>query len=220
MRLLELHLDRFGCFTDRRIAFRPDAALTVIYGPNEAGKSTALAALADVLYGIEARSPFDFLHRYPDMRLGATIIGEDGKRFGFRRRKGNQNTLLDDADAPLAEDALAGFLGSVDRNLFLDAFGLNRDRLRAGAQRLIDGGGRVGESLLAAAPGLSSLVALRSQLAAEAESCFRPAARSRRGPSGRPASAIRRRASGCAWKACRPTPCARPAPDATRPPKR
>ncbi|HUE45604.1 MAG TPA: AAA family ATPase [Aestuariivirgaceae bacterium] len=187
MRLLELHLDRFGCFTDRRIAFRPDAALTVIYGPNEAGKSTALAALADVLYGIEARSPFDFLHRYADMRLGATIVGKDGKHFGFRRRKGNQNTLLDDGEAPLAEDALAGFLGSVDRTLFLDAFGLNRDRLRAGAQRLIDGGGRVGESLLAAAPGLSSLMALRSQLAAEAEQLF---------PAGRKVS------SRPFWQAC------------------
>lgn len=187
MRLLELHLDRFGCFTDRRITFRPDAALTVIYGPNEAGKSTALAALADVLYGIEARSPFDFLHRYPDMRLGATILGEDGKRFGFRRRKGNQNTLLDPSDAPLPEDALAGFLGSVDRTLFLDAFGLNRERLRDGAQRLIDGGGRVGESLLAAAPGLSSLVALRSQLAGESEALF---------PAGRKVS------SRPFWQAC------------------
>jgi uncharacterized protein YhaN len=187
MRLLELHLDRFGCFTDRRIAFRPDAALTVIYGPNEAGKSTALAALADVLYGIEARSPFDFLHRYPDMRLGATIAGEDGKPFGFRRRKGNQNTLLDDSEAPLPEDALAGFLGSVDRTLFLDAFGLNRERLRAGAQRLIEGGGRVGESLLAAAPGLSSLVALRSQLAGESEALF---------PAGRKVS------SRPFWQAC------------------
>jgi uncharacterized protein YhaN len=172
MRLLELHLDRFGCFTDRRIAFRPDAALTVIYGANEAGKSTALAALADVLYGIEARSPFDFLHRYADMRLGATITGEDGKRFEFRRRKGNQNTLLDADESALPDDALAAFLGSVDRNLFLDAFGLNRERLRAGAQRLIEGGGRVGESLLAAAPGLSSLVALRASLATEADQLF------------------------------------------------
>jgi chromosome segregation protein len=153
MRLLELHLDRFGCFTDRRLTFRPDAALTVIYGANEAGKSTALAALADVLYGIEARSPFDFLHRYPDMRLGATIAGEDGRRSAFRRRKGNQNTLLDADEAPLPEDALAGFLGSVDRSLFLDAFGLNRERLRAGAQRLIDGGGRVGETCWPPHPG-------------------------------------------------------------------
>jgi uncharacterized protein YhaN len=176
MRFLELHLDRFGCFTDRRLTFRTDAALTVIYGANEAGKSTALAAIADVLYGIEARSPFDFLHRYQDMRLGAAILGEDSRRFDFRRRKGNQNTLLDSDEAPLAEDALASFLGNVDRALFLDAFGLNRERLRAGARRLIDGGGRVGETLLAAAPGLSSLIALRGNLAAEAEELF-PAGR-------------------------------------------
>ncbi|HUF45129.1 MAG TPA: AAA family ATPase, partial [Aestuariivirgaceae bacterium] len=141
MRLLELHLDRFGCFTDRRLAFRPDAALTVIYGANEAGKSTALAAIADALYGIETRSPFDFLHRYADMRLGASILGRDGRRFDFRRRKGSQNTLLDANEAPIGEDALAAFLGGVDRTLFLDAFGLDRERLRGGARRLIDGGG-------------------------------------------------------------------------------
>jgi uncharacterized protein YhaN len=172
MRLLELHLDRFGCFTDRRIRFRADTALCVVYGANEAGKSTALAAITDVLYGIEGRSPFDFLHRYADMRLGAAIAGEDGGRFEFRRRKGNQNTLLGPDEAPLPEDALANYLGSVDRTLFLDAFGLNRERLRAGARRLIDGGGRVGETLLAAAPGLSSLIALRASLAAEAEELF------------------------------------------------
>jgi uncharacterized protein YhaN len=187
MRLLELHLDRFGCFPDRRLNFRADAALTVIYGANEAGKSTALAAIADVLYGIEARSPFDFLHRYADMRLGAAIAGEDGKRFEFRRRKGNQNTLLDADEAPVPEDALAAFLGSVDRTLFLDAFGLNRERLRAGARRLIDGGGKVGETLLAAAPGLSSLIALRSKLAEEADQLF---------PTGRKVS------SRPFWQAC------------------
>jgi uncharacterized protein YhaN len=176
--------------------------------------------MADVLYGIEARSPFDFLHRYADMRLGAAIAGEDGKRFEFRRRKGNQNTLLDADEAPLPEDALAAFLGSVDRTLFLDAFGLNRERLRAGARRLIDGGGKVGETLLAAAPGLSSLIALRSQLGTKRPtSCFRPDARCRRGPSGRLASAILRRASGCAWTACRPRPCVRRTPVGTRRPK-
>jgi len=187
MRLLELHLDRFGCFTDRRLRFRADAGLTVVYGANEAGKSTALAAIADVLYGIEARSPFDFLHRYGDMRLGAAIAGVDGRRLVFRRRKGNQNTLLDADEAPLAEDALAGFLGSVDRALFLDAFGLNRDRLREGAQRLIEGGGWIGESLLAAAPGLSSLIGLRARLAAEADELF---------PAGRKVS------SRPFWQAC------------------
>jgi uncharacterized protein YhaN len=172
MRLLELHLDRFGCFTDRRLTFRPDAALTVIYGANEAGKSTALAAIADVLYGIEDRSQFRFQHDYPNMRIGATIADSEGKRLSFRRRKGKQNTLLDTHEAPLPEDALAAFLGNVDRNLFLDAFGLNRARLRAGAKQLIDGGGRVGETLLAAAPGLSSLIALRASLAAEADELF------------------------------------------------
>jgi uncharacterized protein YhaN len=186
MRFLDLHLDRFGCFTDRRLTFGADAPLSVIYGANEAGKSTALAAIADVLYGIEERSPFRFQHDYANMRIGATVVGLDGSRLAFRRRKGRVS-LLDVNEAPLAEDALTSFLGNVDRALFLDAFGLNRERLRAGARRLIDGGGRVGETLLAAAPGLSSLIALRASLTAEAEQLF---------PAGRKVS------SRPFWQAC------------------
>ncbi|MFW6077614.1 MAG: AAA family ATPase, partial [Hyphomicrobiales bacterium] len=172
MRLLELHLDRFGCFTDRRLTFRPDAALTVIYGANEAGKSTALAAITDVLYGIEEQSQFRFRHNYPDMRIGATVAAGDSSQLSFRRRKGRQITLMDLNEDPIGEDALIPFLGSVDRTLFLDAFGLNRSRLREGAKQLIKGGGRLGETLLAAAPGLSSLIALRSKLAEEADQLF------------------------------------------------
>jgi uncharacterized protein YhaN len=172
MRLLELHLDRFGIFTGRRVSFSPDAALTVVYGANETGKSTALVAIADVLYGIEERSRFDFLHRYSDMRLGATILSADRQQLTFRRRKGRENTILNTDETPLHDGALLPFLGSVGKTLFLDAFGLNRERLRAGARQLIDGGGDVAESLLAAAPGLSSLIDLRTALSTEAEALF------------------------------------------------
>lgn len=56
MRLRRLDLTRYGKFTDRSIDFgertdgQPD--LHIIYGPNEAGKSTAFAAFLDLLFGI------------------------------------------------------------------------------------------------------------------------------------------------------------------------
>ncbi|MFD2844876.1 AAA family ATPase, partial [Paracoccus cavernae] len=34
----------------------------MIYGPNEAGKSTLFSAWLDFLFGIPARTPYDFLH--------------------------------------------------------------------------------------------------------------------------------------------------------------
>ena len=53
MRLLELDLERYGPFTGKRLAFRPDARLHVVHGPNEAGKSCSLAAVTDLFFGIE-----------------------------------------------------------------------------------------------------------------------------------------------------------------------
>ncbi len=51
MRLIRLDLTRYGKFTDHPLAFgdRPSGSpdLHVVYGPNEAGKSTALSALLD-----------------------------------------------------------------------------------------------------------------------------------------------------------------------------
>ncbi|TJW67441.1 MAG: hypothetical protein E5V29_18225, partial [Mesorhizobium sp.] len=66
MRIRRLDLTRYGKFTDHTIDFaertkgNPD--LHIVYGPNEAGKSTALAAVLDLLFGIEMRSPYGFLH--------------------------------------------------------------------------------------------------------------------------------------------------------------
>ena len=69
MRLIRLDLTRYGKFTDHSLAFgdRPSGSpdLHVVYGPNEAGKSTALSALLDLLFGIEPRSRYDFLHPWP-----------------------------------------------------------------------------------------------------------------------------------------------------------
>ncbi|WP_181703884.1 YhaN family protein [Chthonobacter albigriseus] len=177
MRILRLHLDRYGAFTDRHLEFDPAAPLTVVHGPNEAGKSTALAALADALFGIEARSRYDFLHDYGSMRIGAVLRAADGRELAFRRRKGLKATLLDETDQPIADDSLAPYLGRVDRALFTEAFALDQDRLRAGGRALKAGEGSLGEALLAAAPGLGRLVELRRSTADAASALFDPGRR-------------------------------------------
>lgn len=51
MRLLDLHIDGFGKFHDRDIAF--EDGINVIYGKNEAGKSTLHTFIRGMLFGIE-----------------------------------------------------------------------------------------------------------------------------------------------------------------------
>ncbi len=174
MRLIELHLDRYGPFTDRRLVFDATPPLIVVHGQNEAGKTSALAALTDALYGIEKSSAHNFLHDYGSMRVGLTLELRDGRQVRFRRRKGNMRTILDTDENPIEEDVLLPFLGRIDRALFLDAFGLDQKRLRSGSEKLSTGEGSLGEALLAAAPGLGRLVELRREFNDSAQAIFTP----------------------------------------------
>lgn len=175
MKLLALGLQRYGCFTGRALKFDPATSVIVIRGANEAGKSTALAAVADVLFGIEERSRFDFLHPKPTMRLSATLAHQDGRILSFARLKRRNATLVNPVDdAPLSDDCLAPFLGGHDRKTFLEEFGLDQHRLRAGGKAVLAGGGNLADTLLAAAPGLGHVIALRDRLKESAAQIFNP----------------------------------------------
>jgi len=176
MKLRSLGLERYGRFTGRTLEFDPEARVTVIVGANEAGKTTALAAVADALYGIETRSRYNFLHDYKTMRLAATVQAPDGRSLSFARLKRQNATLVDPAsETPLADDVLAPFLGAHDRQAFLDIFGLNQRRLREGGEKLLAGGGDLAETLMAAAPGLGQVAALRDRFQESAAKIFNPA---------------------------------------------
>lgn len=73
MRINRLDLARYGKFTDGVLDFgsRPVGSpdLHVIYGPNEAGKSTTFDAIVDLIFGIGGTSKYGFLHPYPTMRI-------------------------------------------------------------------------------------------------------------------------------------------------------
>ena len=175
VRLLSLELEKFGAFETLRIAFRPEARLHVVYGPNEAGKSTALAAVGALLFGVPERTPY--ASRFPgQLRVGAEIVAADGRSLKFWRRKGRKNTLLGDSGSPLPDDALAPFLGGLSQEVFERSFGLDANRLRAGGDEMLQADGDVGASLLAAASGLRGLTELRRSLDDEADGVFAPRA--------------------------------------------
>ena len=94
MRIRQLDLLRYGHFTDASIALpasTPD--IQIVFGDNEAGKSTAMAGIEDLLFGIPSNSPRNFLHDYGAMRVGA-ILEKGGDALTVRRRKGKKDTLL------------------------------------------------------------------------------------------------------------------------------
>ncbi|MGK3968658.1 AAA family ATPase [Sorangium sp. So ce118] len=180
MKILELHLLAFGPFTDLRLDFSsPSAGLHVIYGPNEAGKSTALRAIRGLLYGIPHITPDAHVHHNTDLRVGGRIAGRGDTALALVRRKGRVKTLRDAEDNPLDDAALAPVLGGVTEELFRTSFGLDHDTLRQGAEALLQGKGDVGQSLFGAGLGGPGLQQLLTTLRQEADEIFTAQARTR-----------------------------------------
>ncbi|MBK7581631.1 MAG: AAA family ATPase [Myxococcales bacterium] len=170
MRLLELGLLRYGGFTDARLDLSAPG-LHIIFGRNEAGKSTALRGITALLYGVPHSTPDTYLH--DSLSLSGVVCAADGTELRFERRKGRKNTLLAPDGTPLDERTLSHWLGGVGRSVFETAFGLDHARLRQGGELLATGGGDVGQSLFDAGIGGGSVKRVLDELGKEAEALFK-----------------------------------------------
>ena len=171
MRIRCLELIRYGRFTDGSVDFSPgDPDFHIVCGPNEAGKSTAMSAIEDLLFGIPSRTPLDFRHGYRDMRIGGTVEA-NGRSIAFQRRKGAKNTLLmpDDSPFPNGERALSPFIGDASRDRLERIFSLDHTRLRRGGREILEAKGDVGEALFSAGSGFRDLRRRRRELDDEAD---------------------------------------------------
>lgn len=178
MKILKVNLIAFGPFTETVLDLSEgEEGLHIIYGPNEAGKSSALRALRQMLYGIPDRSADDFLHPYAKMQIGGVIRHSDGTMLDFVRRKGRGNTLRTGDDNKVLDEAqLRRFLGNIDASIFATMFGIGHADLVQGGEEITQGGGNVGQALFAAGSGLSDLRRIQMELQADAEALFKPTA--------------------------------------------
>ncbi len=177
MKLLNLHLLAYGPFTDQVLNLSPgNQGLHLIFGPNEAGKSSALRALRALLYGVPERTQDDFRHSRTELRVGGRLRGADGEELHCYRRKGRKNTLLDAEGGPIAEERLQRLLGGVDEPLFERLFGIDHQALINGGQALLDERGREAEALFGTGLGSTSVHALLGHFEQEAQSLFAPRA--------------------------------------------
>lgn len=179
MRLNHLDLARYGRFTARRIELPVSQQdIHIILGPNEAGKSTLRSAISDLLYGIPPKTRLAFLHAMPDMRLGAGLQAGRGQGEGtvleIQRVKGNKQTLRDNADKPLADNTLAPFIGSTDREFFGQMFSLDHDRMVKGGRSILSASDNLGQILFQSAAGIASLGSVRDDLQAQADRLWSP----------------------------------------------
>lgn len=155
MRFERLLLRRFGHFTDFTLNFgqqspgAPD--LHVLYGPNEAGKSTTLAAIADLLYGINLRTPWNFLHANDVLELEATLE-QAGQSIELKRFK---NHWANASNQRLERFPLD--LQGLSRDDYTRRFSFDEQTLQAGGEQILHSDGDVGQALFSASAGLANL---------------------------------------------------------------
>jgi uncharacterized protein YhaN len=167
MHIRSLTLDRFGAFADRTINFGP--GLTLVMGANEAGKSTALAALSHLLWGVPPTSRYAFLHARQSLMLHATLeLPEEDAAFNVVRR----HTGLTDLGTGGAVTTPWVTSPADTRARWRQSFGLSHDELRQGGADLCRGSGDLAELVFTARSG-QAVRQLLEQIDREADALFK-----------------------------------------------
>ncbi|MDX2054898.1 MAG: AAA family ATPase [Polyangiaceae bacterium] len=176
MRFRRLDLSAYGSFSGVSLDLSggKSGGLHILYGANEAGKSTALRAITALLFGIPERTADDHTHGTKLMRVGAVLEEPNGRVHTFVRRKKRKDPLRDANDAPVPEAAMEQLLGGLSQGMFESMFGLDHVRLAEGGEALLAGEGDLGESLFEAKLGGEGTRRVLEGLEQEAEALFKP----------------------------------------------
>jgi uncharacterized protein YhaN len=132
MKIRGWSIDGFGVFRNWMVR-DVGPGLTIVYGPNEAGKTTLLAFIRGVLFGYPDRRTRE--SRYPPLQGGRHggrlfLLGSDGEVVVDREvdRRGVQVILTGNWEGN--EDDLRSLLGRADRNLFRSVFAITLKELQ------------------------------------------------------------------------------------------
>ena len=174
MRIVGLHLRAYGHFTDYSLDFGAKPGLHLVYGDNEAGKSTALRALSSVLFGYPSHVIDGFKHDAKDITIGADLIAQDGRTLSYVRKRRGRSALANADGTVLDEATVASFLGGISRDIFEKVFALDHHRLHEHAKALLSEGGSLGFSLAEAGSGIAGLKAVLDRLRDERAALFLP----------------------------------------------
>ncbi|MDB5054893.1 MAG: hypothetical protein JWM44_2943 [Bacilli bacterium] len=183
MKITAIHIDGFGQLRDKTLQL--DQPLTVLYGRNEAGKSTLMGFIRAVLFGFPPHGSDRFEPLHGAAQGGyLTLVSEQGEVLRVERREGAASsrarspgggsvrvTLADGTQggAELLQPLLGGITGELFRSLF--AFSLSElQEVRTLQSDALSG------YLYSAGLGArgGTIVAAERKLAQEMEQLFRP----------------------------------------------
>lgn len=143
MYLQRLHIAAFGRFFDTTVGpFSP--GLNVVYGPNEAGKTTLNAFIGGVLFGWDEARGRKNVYKPSIARRSGTLFfsdADDGSIYEISRVRNVDGPAFEPAEA-------AELLATLDKDTFDTMFALTSDELRS-----LEGAADMAAKLLTAGSG-------------------------------------------------------------------
>lgn len=152
MKIKKAHIDGFGKWHDQDFDFTANPQ--IIYGPNEAGKTTLMAFLVSILFGFaDGRGKNRFAQYIPKTTSsygGSLLVEINGHDYLIKRQRGQNGgkvSVTDSQGRQGGEQELKQLHGTMDRSLYqaLFSFGqrdltavdeLNRDEWQQHLQQL------------------------------------------------------------------------------------
>lgn len=172
MRIERLILTAYGRCSD--VGIDIGAAVTVVLGANEAGKSTSLDALNDFLWGIPTKTPRASDFTRPQLRIDAVLALEGGSRTVVRKSTGL-----------FAEDLATDFPAAWNPENRLTSqwwrtrLGIDHAGLIRGGAEVFAGTGDLADIIFAAREGRSAREVLK-EIADQADKLFKSDGRSKK----------------------------------------
>ena len=133
MKIDSLHIDGFGVWNDK--SWGPLApGLNVFYGPNEAGKSTVMAFIRSILFGLDRRGQ---ARRYEPLSGGThggwLDVTVKGRPIRIERKAGRHvrgAVTVYDGDTTGSDVELENLLAGTTRTLYHNVFAFGLDELQ------------------------------------------------------------------------------------------
>jgi uncharacterized protein YhaN len=175
VRIRHVHVESFGIFNAKDFAF-DRKGLLIVEGRNEAGKSTLLELLRNLLFGFPHRTPYRFPDAPGEMLARARLRLQDGRELEIARRKGRKDTVtgqMVQTGDPIDEEVFRRLLGGANAALYSNVFAFSLQELALGEKSLEQDGMR--EALYGGGiGGFSRVEAMIARLDEEASSLFSP----------------------------------------------
>jgi len=171
MKVKQICFQKIGPFENTRLDFtQGHPGLHVVYGANEAGKSSALRYFNYFFFGIPLKNDENFKHEHQDFLIQAVLQASQGDFNLTRTKKKGREVLLPDGSN--GKEILDNLLGPVREEEFHRLFGISHSQIRHGAQDLLDGQGDLVKALFEAGSGLHDIGRIQETLDEQIEAAF------------------------------------------------